>query len=360
MPGACAAQTESTPMKMRLGMMHKGRVRGAFTLIELLVVVSIIALLIGILLPTLGTARKQAEKFACAGFQKQLSSGLLAFTLENQDQIPGVSSTGLAILNFAQGQDAVKWASGGSSRPTQAFDWISPSVGDVLPTQRGSRLLSILNTYRCPSMKVQVNPYAGAAGDAGYLEVVERLKADDTLQPTSYLMSAYFQYSGTTIAPSSGLGNFTYKSIGLPSPLPNTAVLPKSYFPSLSRIGEPARKASFSDGLRYFDSRTSIADIDVGVKQNFFGSFTHGATYVSDVTYGANYDSPLRRHLKLSYRHGKLELNAAFFDGHIETLSEPDSRNPTYWFPTRTRLGTNASNNDPRTLKFVPAGQLVD
>jgi prepilin-type processing-associated H-X9-DG protein/prepilin-type N-terminal cleavage/methylation domain-containing protein len=65
------------------------RVR-AFTLIELLVVIAIIALLIGILIPALGSARKNARSLKCASQMQQVAVGWTMYAEENQDvAVPG-------------------------------------------------------------------------------------------------------------------------------------------------------------------------------------------------------------------------------------------------------------------------------
>jgi len=65
--------------------------RRAFTLVELLVVIGIIAVLIGILLPALSKARKQANITVCMSNQKQLVAALLMYCGDNRGAFPGGS-----------------------------------------------------------------------------------------------------------------------------------------------------------------------------------------------------------------------------------------------------------------------------
>jgi prepilin-type N-terminal cleavage/methylation domain-containing protein len=59
-----------------------------FTLIELLVVISIVALLISILLPALGKARKSAARVQCQARLHNLMIATLAFATDNNDKVP--------------------------------------------------------------------------------------------------------------------------------------------------------------------------------------------------------------------------------------------------------------------------------
>jgi prepilin-type N-terminal cleavage/methylation domain-containing protein/prepilin-type processing-associated H-X9-DG protein len=317
-----------------------------FTLIELLVVVSIISLLIGILLPTLGQAVKQARLTVCGTTQRGLMQGMLLWSTENRERIPGMNGTWVDAQRQPNWQ---QYLNSDSSAPVQSTDWMSAALkGEDLPQNRAQRFIALLNTYRCPEQTSRLPVWAG--GSAGTTEAVEMVqRTGEAPYGVSYLMSAYFQWTGRNGNGQAGsFPNFTVTEYG--RDWTNPVEIPRSYRSNLNQVGNPALKAGIADGFRFREA-SGFANTEMSYEAGAdYGSFAH-----STPTF--NNSAEYVRARSLSYRHGG-KLSAAFFDGHVGTMTEDESRSPTYWFPSGSIF--NGQQAHPGAFEFYQEGDTVN
>lgn len=113
--------------------------RNGFTLIELLVVISIIALLVGILLPALGAARRAALDVQCKSQLRQFGIAFTAYATDSGDHLP---------LNRPPEND--NWASTWLSKAPSLFLRYTraPETGSIYDYVGGSN-----DVYRCPALE---------------------------------------------------------------------------------------------------------------------------------------------------------------------------------------------------------------
>ena len=123
----------------------------AFTLIELLVVISIIALLVGILLPALSAARKTAQTAVCLSNLRQTGVGVHGYATDYENATPpsivwNFRTDGGQLLDNAEWSLLIMSYIASSGDGTYAG---APSGANQVDTSYAT-----LDTFRCPSAAV--------------------------------------------------------------------------------------------------------------------------------------------------------------------------------------------------------------
>ena len=117
--------------------------RNNFTLIELLVVIAIIAILAGMLLPTLKQARETAQKIACINQMKSLGNYSVFYSNDFKDFIPHVAAN----------SETLNWASYNATNNAMNSNTsgIPYMVGYGWNTYPASNKKSHTSIYKCPA-----------------------------------------------------------------------------------------------------------------------------------------------------------------------------------------------------------------
>ncbi|BAM03864.1 type II secretion system protein [Phycisphaera mikurensis] len=155
------------------------RTRSAFTLIELLVVISVIALLVGILLPALGAARGAAQVSACLSNSRQLALATNSYLADFKDVTPNAAYNNKAGLS-PKGQGAAPGTLIGTG-PNRVIpsigEALSPYLSDIQPGQ----------FWACPAADgVADNAFAIEGSDP-----YSGFAADDLFVPNYFYMQTY-------------------------------------------------------------------------------------------------------------------------------------------------------------------------
>lgn len=366
--------------------MRRARLKG-FTLIELLVVIAIIATLASILVPSLCEARAIARQTVCKTNLHGFGRALAQYTNEHNDWIPGANTSGLSVRLKTAGLTPVypgnPDALADPTLPVQSFDWITPlmNYSTKMPETRAERWQFIWEERRCAGLNTKTKSivwtYSGFSSTER--DEFQEIEDNEGFNMASYKSSYYFHawgdaHRGEEILPPGTPPSLAGFGVGInPYTGNDWGTRHRGRYKSrIPQVGRPSDKVFAADGTRYLPEDTLPLDHDARPSPNTYGAFTDSSPYrAAGTAYGVGpgslkwdgvgYTSEASgvnrsagRNLELSYRHGgcrkgspttpqenRGKINTLFFDGHVDDMSDRESRDPLPWHPPGTEIAAN-------------------
>ena len=324
-----------------------------FTLVELLVVIGIIALLISILLPTLGRARKAANTVKCAANIRSILQGMTIYASQNNGSIPGSAWTTGRFIYTDPNTATLSPGINNANCPSiiQIWDWASPIARVMgIKFDEGASQEARASRYR------QWRDYPGfVCPDNEFLSPQFLTALPPNMVPTGRLIS-YNTAMGFLLMRNNGNhgANAQGRTVARLDQNP-----PSSYNIKVSKVGSASRKIYIADGARFSNTEEGPdADLstspqnggafsDQGAGMRFSQSWDRGLAAGNTPREAPNRDARI-----FAYRHGQtiqrgrgdtFRFNAGFFDGHVETLGDLQGADPSLWFPKGTQLVIDAT-----------------
>jgi prepilin-type N-terminal cleavage/methylation domain-containing protein len=322
----------------------------AFTLVELLVVISIIALLISILLPSLKSARDQAKTLKCQSNLAAIAKAGLAYATEESDWIPGSpGTTGAQLHGPYAGLPGDAEIMPGA--PVQTWDYAGPLAAvqmnmSSLPQNRAERWkILIEDVFECPSNRFLSVPFWDEQKGPHNSFGSQRMVSYNTVRNFLYWPRSE----------DGGGAPYLYASFDR---IGGDTRLPRNFKPRVDLVGQPSEKVFLTDSSRFTEA--GEVDHDIDWNANAGGGFSTGGPSLREQFLRAFWlEDPERR---FSYRHGSrnsVGIAVAFFDGHAERLTEEQSRFPDRWWPKGTVVPWSDMNRDTRNLVLDYIDQMT-